>query len=138
MILDYLQIPFTYSRLLKLLETQPFGTVFGKLRALQSFGLHIRIDEGSLDQFAFYLNQGLPCIAALKTGPPAWQHSTNHAVLIVGIDGQAIYLHDPEQPTGPQAMPFTEFAIYWVEQDYLYAVIGLDELQTSHSTVGHT
>ncbi len=128
MLLAYLQIPFNYPHLLKLLATKPFGTVFGNLRELRSLGLHVLIEEGSLETLARHIDSGLPCITAIKTGPPAWDHVTNHAVLVVGIDDQMIYLHDPEQASGPQTMSYEEFAVYWVEQDYFYAVIGLDAL----------
>ena len=128
MVLAYLQIPFTYPRLLKLLATKPFGTVFGNLRALQALGLYVLVEEGSLETVTRHLNSGLPCIMAIKTGPPTWNYVTNHAVLVVGVDEQTIYLHDPEQASGPQTMAYNEFAVYWVEQDYFYAVIGLDAL----------
>lgn len=115
MVLDYLQVPINYPRLLKLLETKPFGTVFGNLRSLQVLGLHVLIEEGSRDRLAGYIATGLPCIAAIKTGPPAWHHVTNHAIIVVGIDEETVYLHDPEQASGPQTMTYKEFAVYWVD-----------------------
>lgn len=73
------KVPINYPRLLKLLETKPFGTVFGNLRSLQVLGLHVLIEEGSRDRLAGYIATGLPCIAAIKTGPTSlWHHVCHH------------------------------------------------------------
>lgn len=132
MVLDYLQVPFTYPDLLTLLRTQPFGTVFGNLRRLDSWRLYLTITEGDLHQLRQSLEIGLPCIAAIRTGTPNWTEETNHAILITGIgaeDGEAtlIYFHDPMQANGPQQISFKELAVYWVDQEFLCAVIALDE-----------
>jgi Papain-like cysteine protease AvrRpt2 len=132
MVLDYLHVPFTYANLLNLLRTQPFGTVFGNLRRLDSWRLYWAITEGDRDWLRHHLESGLPCIAAIRTGAPTWHEETNHAVLITGIGDEAgdatlLYFHDPLQSNGPQQVLYREFAVYWVEQEYLCAVIALDE-----------
>lgn len=37
-------------------------------------------------------------------------------IIVVGIDEETVYLHDPEQASGPQTMTYKEFAVYWVDQ----------------------
>ena len=48
MILDYLHVTVKYSQLLSLLRIQAFGTSFSSLHNLETLGLSVRIEEGSI------------------------------------------------------------------------------------------
>ena len=104
MTLTYLHIPFKYERLLKVLRTQPFGTVFGNVQDLASIGLTVVVDYGTLEKLAEHIGEGLPCIVAIRTGTPSWTIQTNHAVLVTGIEGDIVYFHDPEKTAGPAGL----------------------------------
>ena len=54
---------------------------------------------------------------------------TDHAVVVIGIDEEIVYLHDPDQIDGLQQVTRTEFESAWLEQDYWCAVIGLVKLE---------
>jgi hypothetical protein len=73
------------------------------------------------------LDSGLPAVAFVNTGELTsyWQEQTNHAVVVSGIEGDLVYLNDPEFKSGPQVVPMGEFILAWEDKDYLYAVIGL-------------
>lgn len=128
MVLDYLQVPVNYARLAKLLQTDPFGTVFRKIQNLEAFGLHILIEAGSVEKLRFHLENGLPCIVPVQTHPLSNEESTNHAVVVVGLEEDSIHINDPAFPTAPQIVTLAEFDLMWLEHDYFYAVIGLDEI----------
>ncbi len=127
MVLDYLQIPIQYERLVRLLKTQAAGTIFSNLGYLKTLGLSVQIEYGKLETLYSNLETGLPCIVAVQTGMWSyWHEATNHAVVVVGMEGTEIYINDPDLSFGPKALSIAEFELGWIEQKYLYAVIGLE------------
>ena len=78
-----------------------------------------------------WLVQGLPSIVAVSTSELTsyWISDTDHAVVVIGIDEEIVYLHDPDQIDGLQQVTRTEFESAWLEQDYWCAVIGLVKLE---------
>ena len=105
MVLDYLQVPVNYARLAKLLQTDPFGTVFRKLRNLETFGLYVLIEEGNVEKLRSHLENGLPCIVPVQTHPLSTEESTSHAVVVVGLEDTLIYLNDPVRDRAAGANP---------------------------------
>ncbi|MBX3059008.1 MAG: peptidase C39 family protein [Anaerolineae bacterium] len=126
MILNYLQIPIGYERLMQLLKVDAIGTPFRNLQNLSSLGLSILIEEGDLATVQTHLEAGLPVITAVDTRQLSyWQEETDHAVVIVGLDDTSVYLHDPDFAGFPQVVSRAEFELSWLEKNYLYAVIQL-------------
>jgi hypothetical protein len=74
------------------------------------------------------LDSGLPPIVAVDTGflKSYWQRATSHAVVMMGFKDSTIFVNDPAIDTAPQVISLTEFEAAWIEQDYLYAIIGLE------------
>ncbi|MCQ3977962.1 MAG: hypothetical protein DPW09_31430 [Anaerolineae bacterium] len=71
-----------------------------------------------------HLSQGWPCLAFIKTGElPYWEENVDHAVVVVGLDDQYIYLNDPAFPTAPVQVDRKEFELAWLEWDEKYAVV---------------
>jgi uncharacterized protein YvpB len=52
-----------------------------------------------------------------------WTYATDHAVLVVGYDEQAVYINDPAFEQAPQRVSRADFELAWLEFDYRYAVI---------------
>lgn len=132
MLLDYLQVPMQYEHLLRLLKVRSFGTSLFNLRNLQTLGLFILIEEGDLARLQTHLAIGLPPIVAVSTARLSsyWTEDTDHAVVVIGIDNEFVYLHDPDLSSAPTVVTIEEFESAWLDQDYWYAVIGLDEIET--------
>src|SRR5687767_9523123 len=100
MVLNYLGISIEYARLRKLLRAGPEFTPFRHLHYLERLGLSITLGkQGDLSIFETYIALGLPVAVGVKT--LTWKHwgkvTTEHAVLVVGIDQQndVIYINDP-------------------------------------------
>lgn len=131
MVLDYLQIPIHYERLYKLLRAQSFGTPFRNVRFLKSLGLSIAIQDGDFAALQKYLEIGLPVLASVDTADlPYWnRESTDHAVVGLDIDEDAIYIHDPFFANAPQKLAIEKFESAWLEKEYLCAIISLDLLE---------
>jgi ABC-type bacteriocin/lantibiotic exporter with double-glycine peptidase domain len=130
MLLDYLRVPFKYEHLLRLLRTRSFGTEFSNLRSLRSFGLFVLVEQGTVETLRGQLERGLPPIVFVNTGLLSyWNEETGHAVVVMAIEDQQIYLSDPRFSDAPKVISLTEFEVAWIEQDQTYAVVGLDEIE---------
>jgi ABC-type bacteriocin/lantibiotic exporter with double-glycine peptidase domain len=133
MVLNYLHVPYTYPQLLRLLQIQAFGAWFRNIQFLQSLGLSVVIGYGDVEILEVYLDVGLPIIAYVDTGflTSYWRESTNHAVVVIGIEDESIYLNDPFFQAAPQILSLNEFLPAWIEQKQLYAAVGLTTIDTA-------
>lgn len=70
------------------------------------------------------IEQGFPPIVFVNTKELSyWPETTGHAVIVVGFEGDLIYLDDPAFADAPQAVPVGEFDLAWLELDQFYAII---------------
>ena len=126
MVLDYLHIQVDYRRLLRILRIRAYGAAFSNLHYLQALGLRVEVHQGTFIALQGLLAQGLPIIVAVDTSQLSyWSEETDHAVVVVGMDHDTVYVHDPDLSDGPQPIPMPEFELAWLEHDYRYAVISL-------------
>jgi uncharacterized protein YvpB len=127
MVLRYLEIPFRYERLAYVLETERHGTVFGKLQNLHSLHVSTQIQEGDFEFIAETLATGLPVIVAVNTGElrSYWQSTVAHAIVVVGMDNEFVYINDPALDSAPQSVTLAEFDLAWLEMENLCCVIRL-------------
>jgi len=124
MVLDHLGVSADYDHLLRLLDVKPYGTPGSRLHNLIDLGVHVRYAQGTIGELFDYLERGQPCIVLVRTDQlPYWTCTTNHAVLIVGFDEQAVYVNDPAFEQAPQRAPRADFELAWLAFDYRYAVI---------------
>lgn len=127
MVCQYLKISVSYDRLLKILAIQSgVGTAFSNIERLDS--LHIGVVHktgGKLSQLYALLEQGWPTIASVQTADlPYWAgHNTLHAVVIIGMGPEHVYLNDPGFLTAPIHVPIGDFDLAWLAQDERYAVL---------------
>ena len=124
MVLEHQGISVDYDRLLRLLGVKPYGTPGSHLRNLGDLGVNVRYALGTLKELFEYLADGKPCIVLVRTGHlPYFTYATDHAVVVVGFDEQAVYVNDPAFEQAPQRIPQADFELAWMEFDYRYAVI---------------
>ena len=124
MALDYWGVSSDYARLLQLLDVKPHGTPGSHVNNLVSLGVRVRYAHGTLNELLDHLAEGRPCIVLVRTSHlPYWAYTTDHAVLVVGFDEQAVYVNDPAFELSPQRVPYADFELAWMEFDYRYAVI---------------
>ena len=128
MVLQYLYIPLGYERLLEILGTTDAGTPFSRLDQLKQWRLAVTGGEGDMATLHTHLETGLPVIVAVHTWAlPYWQNiDTEHAVVIVGLDDNDVYLLDPAFAEAPQVVDHNAFLAAWGDRDNEYTVIGLD------------
>ncbi len=124
MVLEYQKVAISYGKLLKLLKVQPYGTAGQNLKYLQSLGVQVIYREGSLAELKSQLQMGIPWIVLVRTEDLSyWSYSTDHALVVVGFNDQAIYVNDPIFEKSPLAIPITEFELAWMAFDYRYGAI---------------
>src|SRR6185369_15356491 len=110
MVLDYLGLKYDYTKIAKALNIHAGGAAAANLRNLERMGVHVLLDHGDMQQLAASLEQNEPCIAFVMTGElPYWDFSTPHAVVVVGLDQESVYLNDPAEEVAPQVVTRTQF-----------------------------
>lgn len=126
MIFEYRSLPFDYQKIWRLLRVRPqLGTPFFQIRELGKLGVTVTYKRGTLPELHACLTQNLPCIVGVQTGElPYWQATnTQHAVVVVGLDSDWIYLNDPAFLNAPVQVSLGDFDLAWLEQGEFYAVI---------------
>lgn len=125
MVLDHLGVRYRYNRIRRLLRTIPnAGTPYSNVRYLAKLRISVLHERGTLDDLRHHLNNGSPCIIFLKTGDlPYWDEDVPHAVVLVGMDEQFVYLHDPELAIAPVSVSIGDFDLAWLAHGERYAVL---------------
>jgi len=127
MVCQYLKIPVQYDRLVKQLAIKPgVGTAFSNIGKLDSLSINVvHKTGGQLSQLYALLGQGWPIIASVQTGELAhWSsHNTLHAVVVVGMGSEYVYLNEPGFPKAPLQVSIGDFDLAWLAQDERYAIL---------------
>lgn len=122
MVLMYLGRSVRYERLVRLLGTKDHGTPFSNLRRLEQIGVQVTVASGTLTQLYHQLSQNGPCITSVQTADlPHWEVQTDHAVVVVGMDHQYVYLNDPSFEIAPIIVPLGDFDLAWLAKDEDFA-----------------
>jgi ABC-type bacteriocin/lantibiotic exporter with double-glycine peptidase domain len=112
--------------LCELLETRQVGTeVLNVLLLNQRLpGCHAEVISASLDDLRRWLQQGIPPIVFVTTGPlHYWDTECLHALVVAGLEEQAVLVHDPAFAHAPLTIPQGEFLAAWGELAQLTALI---------------
>ncbi|MBE7557302.1 MAG: C39 family peptidase [Anaerolineales bacterium] len=126
MVLAYLGISRTQDALAKTLGLNPpFGTRHSNIKKLASAKIKVTYEAGDLATIRHWIEQGTPVIVFVQAGDlPHWsgQHF-QHAVVVVGVEGQRVYLMDPALDEGSTPVEEEAFMLAWSWFDYYYATL---------------
>ena len=123
MVLSCLGQTLPYAELLDLLDIGPYGAPRRNVLRLTALGLKVNYGESTPGILAANLKRGQPIIVFVDTGElPYWSESTNHAVVVTGLDDEAVMLYDPAFDS-PQVAPREDFELAWIECDNVCALI---------------
>lgn len=126
MVLAYQGVTFGEQDLCDLLDTQLTGTEVWNVLLLEQHILncHVELDSISFDRLQESLAANIPPIAFVVTRHLGyWQRDTFHAIVVVAITEDAVYVNDPAFPDAPRAVPLAEFAAAWSELDFLAVMV---------------
>lgn len=124
MILSYLGQTIEYDQLLRLLVIGPIGAPSSNTQRLGALNVIVTYERGSVADLETHLEHDTPCIVFVQTSElPYWSTDTGHAVVVVGMDEDTVYLNDPALGEAPQTVSRGDFQLAWLARDYRYAVI---------------
>lgn len=127
MALRYLGIDRSQADLARQMDATPhIGTVSRNVLNLQSFTLQVIYTEGTLELMRGWLERNVPVIAFVQTLElPYWGGTeARHAVVVVGIDEEDVYLLDPARDPDVIPVSLGDFTLAWEDwMDGRYAVI---------------
>jgi len=109
-----------------LLETDETGTRFRDIHRVSALGFDVEVTTGTIFDLKKWLDANCPCITRIKTTHlpryplPPW---VPHAVVVVGITENNVYIHDPAQSTAPDVVPIKAFQSAWAGGQYQFAVM---------------
>jgi ABC-type bacteriocin/lantibiotic exporter with double-glycine peptidase domain len=91
------------------------GVVSRNILNLQSSTLQVVYTEGTLELLHHWLDQGVPAIAFVQTSElPYWDGvEARHAVVVVGLDDESVYLLDPARDPDVIAVSRGDFDLAW-------------------------
>ena len=68
------------------------------------------------------------CLAACAAMvSPYTAEQTNHALVVLGMDENYVYVNDPAFRVAPIPVPIGDFELAWLARDEFYAVLSLEE-----------
>lgn len=75
----------------------------------------VRVEASSLDSLRQSLRDGVPPIVIVNTAPlrSYWQRECAHALVVVGIEEQLVFVNDPFFDDAPKRIPAAEFLAAW-------------------------
>lgn len=124
MVLAHLGHSINETTLVKRLDTKPIGTIVRNVQRISSLGFTVSFGSSSLANIRSSLELGKPVIAFVMTGHlKYWKLDVPHAVVVVGIDDESVYLNDPWFDVAPQVSSIDDFLAAWAEFDHLAAFI---------------
>ncbi|MEK7442691.1 MAG: C39 family peptidase [Chloroflexota bacterium] len=113
-----------YKRLVALLEITEAGTASSKIKNLEQLDVVVVYKQGTFSEIQSRLDSNHPCIVFVQTRElPYWSEDTGHALLVVGLDDDSVYVNDPAFPDAPIQISRGDFDLAWLEFDELYAVL---------------
>lgn len=102
------------------------GTLASRVVRVNSWGYEVTYRPGNFEELVAWLENGKVPIALVKTqflDYWHWSVNTPHAVVVVGTEGQEIYLNDPAFDAAPQVCSLDGFLAAWAEMDERIALI---------------
>ncbi len=112
MVLAYLGRELKESQVAKRLRSYSFGTPAPNVRYLESLGLSVTYGPISLSRLRAHLENDVPCIVFVQANDLPHSNSEGfHAVVVVGVGEQIIYINDPALDAGPQFVPLDYFML---------------------------
>jgi len=103
---------------------QGAGVPAPRLLWLARGDLDVRYQPGTMADLENALRQGIPPIIPLHTSQlPHWDQDFAHAVVVVGINEDHVFVHDPAKEQPGIAVSQGDFHLAWDEMDNWFALL---------------
>jgi ABC-type bacteriocin/lantibiotic exporter with double-glycine peptidase domain len=128
MVLSYFGFDVIEAQLAQLMRTRSIGTPARNVHYLHTLGVNTHFGPTTLSQLHENLLNDLPSIVFVSTDPLPYHDEVGfHAVVVVGLTEETVYLNDPASEIAPQIIPIEHFMLAWSDFDYLHATISSAE-----------
>jgi len=131
MALTHLDIFYSQQRLASKLGVIPgVGVPASHIHRLSSRSISTVYEtEATVADLEQWLERSIPIIASIQTSELAYWHGqvTQHAVLVIGLDENAVYVLDPAQTSDVISVSIDEFMLAWDEIGFTYSVLYKNE-----------
>ncbi|MCL4871868.1 MAG: C39 family peptidase [Anaerolineae bacterium] len=115
---------YNEAQLADILESYEFGTPASRVVRLARLGYQVIYESFSWEQLVTILQQGHFPIPFVRADFLPWADFTGfHAVVVVKIEGETVFLHDPAQTNGLLPLEIDGFLMAWEEFDTKVAII---------------
>ena len=104
---------------------QGVGTPSRKITRLTVFGVEVEWKEaGKVDDLQQAIADGKAPVVFVRTGElPYWDQDTPHALVVVGIEANTVYVNDPAFKSAPILTPVGDFELAWEEFGRHWAIV---------------
>lgn len=124
MVMEYIGQPAPYRQLLAILNVKPQGTPRRNIVRLASNTIDVVYREANVPLLAEIVQLGNPAIVFVDTSElPYWSYATSHALVVVGVQAEQIFVNDPAFADSPIQVSAGDFDLAWLNADYMCAII---------------
>jgi ABC-type bacteriocin/lantibiotic exporter with double-glycine peptidase domain len=125
MVLTYWGIERDQTDLARQLRMIPrAGTPASRVLLLASATLDVTYRNGTLADLTAALGQGIPPIVLVHTGQlPYWHIATAHALVLLEIDGERVFVNDPGTSQSPVSVSLDDLLLAWDEMANRYILL---------------
>jgi ABC-type bacteriocin/lantibiotic exporter with double-glycine peptidase domain len=124
MVLEHMGMHQSYDRLRETLRITSIGTPRRNVVRLANDEIDVAYREATVSILSATLKENQPVIVFVDTGElPYWSVTTNHAVVVVGIDTTHVMVNDPAVAEAPIAVPIGDFELAWLNSDFMCAIV---------------
>lgn len=108
----------------KVLALKEWGAPASAIERLAQWGWRVEYGQGTLESLQQWVQGQQPVIAFVRTGfLENWAADVGHAVIVVGVASEHVYIHDPALSKAPTTVSIISFEAAWTEMDYGYGLI---------------
>ncbi len=121
MVLAFYGLQVSESQLRALFKTRPGGTSAANvLLRLPELGYTASVYTASFFEMARLVGEGMPCIVQVWTEHLSyWREIWMHDLVVVGVEGDTVFVNDPAFPGAPKTVAKSEFERAWAAADRL-------------------
>jgi len=127
MVLKYIGVKRSQAELAEQMHAIPGAGIVGRhILNLQTSDIHVVYAQGAIEHLATWLAKEIPIIVFVQTAELPYWHGAEaqHAVVVVGLDQEHVYVLDPAQEPNVIAVAVGDMALAWEDwMDGRFAVI---------------
>ncbi len=101
------------------------GTAARIITRLTALGVEVEWREyGTVNELRQAIAEGKVPVVFLRTGElPYWDQDVPHALVIVGVEADTVYVNDPAFENAPIPVPVGDFELAWDEFGCQWAIV---------------